>query len=98
MASTDYKYQIKERAGKKCIIIEDKCLGGVPVESDIQKILVEISAKERIDPKECLVVFRDRNGDWDGWNAELGVFVALYMRDWIAAVDFFRRRSMVLVE
>lgn len=87
MARSSYEYSIIAVTPEKVgIVIWDKNVG-MSVTNDIKNVVDEISASERLNPKDCLIVYRDSMGIWDGWSAVNNEFIALQCKTWAQAID-----------
>lgn len=76
-ASYDYLVQQLKSVTIIGIIDLDK---GTSVTNDIENVVEEIGEAEDIDPKECLIVYRDSFELWDGWDHKTQSFVPLQCR------------------
>lgn len=70
---SDYSFEVKEFAGRNCIFIVDLNKGNASVTSTIANVVKEISDAEKLDPEQCLIVYQDSDGKWDGWAADRGI-------------------------
>lgn len=78
MARADYAYGITELGGKPFIVIEDlNKTGRCSVTNDIDNVIDEIATKERINPVEHFIVYKDSRGIWDGYNFSTKQFIPL---------------------
>lgn len=62
-----YDYKIGTHNGKPYIAITDLD-GIVSVTNDIENVVADICKKEGAEAEDHMVVYRDSNGDWDGWS------------------------------
>lgn len=69
------------------IAIEDRDQGGMSVTNDIENVVAHIGEVEEIDPRNFLIIYRDSQGVWDGWNPQKNDFVYLGQQDTKAAID-----------
>ncbi len=76
MAKADYDYTIHTE--NKTLAIVDLDKGGMSVTNDIECVVHEIAGIEQINPADYLIVYRDSQGCWDGWNHSDRSFVALF--------------------
>lgn len=77
MSRAHYNYAFTQIGGHKAIAIVDQDNGGMSVTNDIENVVYEISAKERLNPEQYLIVYEDSEGIWDGWDAKKRGFVSL---------------------
>lgn len=89
MARADYTYNLAEKAGRNVIVIEDLALGSKSVTNDIENILHDIALIEKIDPSGYLVVYKDSNGIWDGYEQPVESYILLDEDNWQDAVYKF---------
>lgn len=73
----DFTYKMTKFDGIPVISIIDKNLGSTSVTNDIENVVEFICDKERLDPKDCAIIYRDNFGDWDGWNPLNKWFISL---------------------
>lgn len=85
MSRSDYIYKLKNIGGRKILAIEDMNLGNMSVTNDIENVVREIAAVEKIDPTDHLIVYSDSEGDWDGWDHKNELFVPLTEDTWFNA-------------
>lgn len=77
MPKSDYTYSIQTYNQRPFIVIEDLNKGGMSVTNNIEYIIDEIAQKERLNPVEHFIIYRDSEGQWDGFNYATGLFVHL---------------------
>ena len=82
MAKSNYTYRIQEHSGRKVIVIEDLNLGNMSVTNNIEEVVAEIYHKEGINLSAAVIVYRDSEGVWDGWNHDMQDFVPLNETHW----------------
>lgn len=70
--------------GKKVIVIEDLLCDFsdtnspyMTVTNNIENVLKEIQVNNKIDLKEHIVIYKDSQGIYDGWNTNLDCFYTL---------------------
>ncbi|HRN92989.1 MAG TPA: hypothetical protein PLS87_11255 [Ferruginibacter sp.] len=81
MAKADYTYALREMDGQKFICIIDQDRGNMSVTNNIEEVVDEILTKEKINSADHLIVYRDTDGSWDGWDHDHRAFVHLNSRD-----------------
>jgi hypothetical protein len=89
MARSDYRYGIELYKSRKVLVIEDLNLGRVTVTNDIENVVEEIAGKERINPVEHMIVYRDSAGIWDGYNFSTRQFEMLQKHSWKEAAELY---------
>jgi hypothetical protein len=85
-SKAQFEYRIGERDGFKFLLIADKNFGERSVTNDIENVVADIADFEGITPTEYIIIYRDTEGNWDGWDAKSGNFF------------FFRNSHAVLEE
>lgn len=80
MARSDYTYKIDALNGMPFIIIEDLNKGRMSVTNDIENVVEEIAIKQRINPVEHHIIYRDSEGMWDGFEFSTKQFISLERR------------------
>ena len=86
---SDFKHSIEEHGGRNVIVIEDLDLGNMSVTNNIDNVLEIISKLEHITPVQYMVVYKDSNGVWDGYDVKTGEFVSLNEDHWRDAVSHY---------
>lgn len=81
MKRADYTYALRELNGHKFICIIDQNRGNMSVTNDIENVVDEILGREKIIASDHLIVYRDSDGSWDGWDHSTRAFVHLNSRD-----------------
>jgi hypothetical protein len=94
MAKSDYRYGIEQAGGRSVLVIEDLNLGRVSVTNNMEKVLMEIGFKERIDPTEYMVIYKDSGGVWDGYDPVMDEFIPLAESTWSAAVKTYIEKQL----
>jgi len=74
----DYTHKIETHKGRQVIVIVDLNIGSKPVTEDIENVVAEIAALEKIDPCDHLVVYRDCIKVWDGYDYRTKEIVLLH--------------------
>ena len=93
----DYIYSLeKYRRKVDCIVIEDLNLGSVSVTNDIENVINDISAIEKVKAQQHLVVYKDSTGQWDGYNTISNEFVGLAEETWWDAIALWIARKTEL--
>ncbi len=91
MKGAKFSYQRTTQGSRQCIVIYDKkeffCDRYLSVAEDIERVVDTIELAERIRAEDFVIVFHDRSGRWDGYNARTNKFLLLGTKDWPAAVQ-----------
>lgn len=64
----NFQYRIGAVDDQKVLLIWDQNLGNMSVTNDIENVVADIAAHEGIDPMAHLIIYRDSEGRWDGWD------------------------------
>jgi len=83
--TSDYAYQFRKVKGRPFIMIEDKDIGGKSLTNDIDRVVHIIAKKERINPVEYYIIYRDSEGIWDGYEFATKTFFPLRQPHWLKA-------------
>lgn len=75
-AKSLFHYHLTERDNKKFIVIYDDDIG-MSVTNNIENIIDWIAQEENIDPHEFLIVYKDSEGIFDGFDYNTLNFVVL---------------------
>lgn len=84
MARAEYTFKLDEI--NQLIVIEDQNTGGMSVTNDIENVVEAIAEKANIDPLDYVVIYKDTNGLWDGWDPILERYIILGAKTLDAAV------------
>lgn len=89
MKRAKFTHKLTTQGSRLCLVITDlrlptdTCLS---VTQDIERVVEQIETTERIHAENFIIIYRDTQGVWDGWNAHTQKFVLLAAPDWPAAV------------
>lgn len=86
-AKADYSHGITECLGRPFIVIQDLDNGNKSVTNDMDNVLEEIATREKIDPADHLIVYRDSQKLWDGYVYRSHEFVGLRADSYQEAMD-----------
>ena len=70
----DFFYRLGIYEKKPVLFIWDENKGNKSVTNDIENVVADIAAHERLEPKDHLILYRDSEGLWDGWDAATADF------------------------
>lgn len=87
MTKAKYSYSFFEQDGYQGIAIGDRGIDDTSVTNDIEGVVAEIEKVESVDAKKFIVVYRDSDDIWDGWDAITQKFVILCCSTRKSAVD-----------
>lgn len=76
-SSADFDYKMGVFEGKNVLLILDRNLGNRSVTNDIENVVDDIATYEGIVPEEFLILYRDSDSNWDGWDASTRRFFHL---------------------
>jgi hypothetical protein len=71
---SNFDYRIGIFEDQNILLIWDKNLGNRSVTNDIENVVADIAAYEDVDPKDYVILYRDSEGLWDGWDAVIEDF------------------------
>jgi hypothetical protein len=91
---SDYTYQLRIVRGSGFIMIEDKDMGNASVTTNIENVIEEICTKENINPVEHHVIYKDSEGNWDGFIFSTNSFITLgSQKHWLKAATLMLEKS-----
>lgn len=88
-----YNWTIEELKGKKFIVILDENRGGIPVTDDIDNVVEQICIDDKIRAQDHLIIYKDIDGIWDGWDYATQSFVHLHCVKKSEAIEKFIART-----
>lgn len=65
----DFQYSLGIFDNLPLLLIWDQDQGNMSVTNDIENVIADIALVEAINPKEHLIIYRDSEKQWDGWDA-----------------------------
>ena len=83
----NYTYTLNDNQ----LAIIDLNLGNMSVTNCIEDVVEEISLKENVNPNNLIIVYRDSEYVWDGWNHKTQNFIGLNCATQEAA---FKKRNI----
>lgn len=86
MARADFTHEITEFNGFPVIKIEDLNLGNMSVTNDIENVVRDIETMEKIDASKHIIVYKDSDEMWDGWDAINSSYVPLQKMSYSEAI------------
>lgn len=84
---SQYTFWFDKHAFKNILIIEDLNQGGMSVTNNIENVLDEIIQDSGVFIHSYMIVYRDSDGIWDGYDYQQSTFVYLGENDWKSAVE-----------
>ena len=97
MKRADYVHSLEMYRRKvDCMVIEDLNLGSISVTNDIENVIREICAIEKVEAKDYMIVYKDSTGQWDGYDASTNEFVGLGEETWFDAIALWIARKTEL--
>lgn len=73
----DFIHELTQYNWFDVIKIEDLDLGNISVTNDIENVVADIATMEKIDPKKYIVVYKDSDGYFDGWDPQSERFISI---------------------
>lgn len=95
MSKAVYGYEIKDYAGRNCIIIVDEGKSEKTVTNDIENVVSEICRAENIEAHHFMIIYRDSEGMWDGWDPVVEEFVPLQQDTWGKAIRKYISKQLM---
>lgn len=95
MAIADYIHRLEFPDSRSVIVIEDLNIGGTSVKNDIENVVREIGVVENIDLADYMVVYKDSDGTWDGYEYSSESFVSLGGESWEDACDKYIQKQLL---
>jgi hypothetical protein len=77
----NYTFTREVFSDKNVIAIVDADTG-MSVTNDIENVVAAVLAEEKLQPKDVFIVYRDTEGNWDGWDAVNEQFIHLGQSSW----------------
>lgn len=95
MAKAKYTHQTDKAGDIDLLIIEDLNTGAMSVTNDIENVVDEIAISDGLNVKNHLIVYKDTDGIWDGWDHVTQSFVPLQTRNLSDAITKFVQRHSI---
>ena len=97
MKRADYIHSLETyQNGVDCIVIEDLNMGSISVTNDIENVINEISAIEKVKAEQYMIVYKDSTGQWDGYDSTTNKFESLREETWFDAIALWIARKTEL--
>ena len=98
MAKADYSHKLhcNEDVEVYGISIIDLNLGGMSVTNNIEEVVEEICEEAYIDPNSLIIVYRDSDGRWDGWNNSTKDYIFLNGKDAEDSIRMMQQKHLVM--
>lgn len=77
LSTADFIYRLDIHDAQQVILIKDLNKGGKSVTNDIEQVIADIAALERINPANYTIIYKAADGIWDGWDAKSRDFIFL---------------------
>ena len=87
MSKSNYHYFFNR--GVLCIIDENR--GNMSVTNCIEDVVHEICENEGIDKSSLLVIYKDSDGIWDGWDDSKQSFILINQKNIDDAIDKIKK-------
>lgn len=71
-----FKHYLGSHQGNRIITIIDEDRG-MSVTNDIENVVKEIESLHGLDADDYLIIYRDTDGTWDGWDNKNQLFIPL---------------------
>lgn len=88
MSKCSYTYVVMPWKDTKVLCLEDKNMG-MSLTNGMEDVIKElkVSYKSRGIPFPTKIIYRDTDGNWDGWNQDEESFILLGTKDRAQALD-----------
>lgn len=77
LSQADFSYNIEYIQGYPCLEIKDLAKGNMSVANDINQVVGDIVSWEKIHPRDYIIVYSDKRGSWNAWDARSNRFLVL---------------------
>jgi hypothetical protein len=94
MSKADYTHRTAVLNGAKILVIKDLNLGNTSVTNDIENVVNDIAIMESINPADYLIIYKDSEGNYDGWDHAAMDFVPLGENSWISAAAKYKELQL----
>ena len=64
--------------------------------NDIENVIEDICRLEKVDKEQFMIVYKDSEGSWDGFDTAANQFVGLGMDKWYEAIELWLSRKTEL--
>lgn len=91
---SNYTYSVTDISGRNVIAIEDLNNGGMSVTNNIENVISEIENAEKIDAKCYMVIYKDSNGIFDGFDCKTGDFFPLNKNNLTEAITEYINQQL----
>jgi len=98
MQKSDYIHRIENFSGRQIIIIEDLNLGGMSVTNNIENVVREIEIMEKIKASEFMIIYKDSEGVYDGFDYAKEQFIPLQEDHWKGAVSKYIKKQLSIIQ
>lgn len=98
MSKSDYIHKIENFGGRNVIVIEDLDLGGKSVTNNIEQVVMEIEIMEKVDATDYMIVYKDSDGVYDGYDFINEQIIALREDHWKGAVRKYIEHQLPTVK
>ncbi len=90
----DFTYEIKNTQGRNVISIIDLNYGAMSVTNGIEKVIEAIESKERINANDYMIIYKDSEDRWDGWDNRKEKFIGLGRFDETEAISAYIQKQL----
>lgn len=93
----NYSYFITKTQGRDCVIITDNSNKGsfMTVTNAIDKIVEKIQKEEGIDANEHLIIYKDTEDIWDGYDFKTNTIFFLDADNWHEAILIYINKLLL---
>lgn len=95
-STADYYFITIFSGGRDIISITDLNKGNMSVTNDIENVVKDIFDNLQTFPNNCLIIYRDSRGVWDGYDHKSRQFVPLHELTPVAAIKKYVIKQLIL--
>ncbi len=92
MTRAKFTHEVIDVRGNTCIVITDANQGQMSVTNDIENVVAEICRAEGIVADRSIIVYKDSEGTWDGWDSANNHFVSLGKDNHMHALNSYLKK------
>ena len=90
----DYTYAILDTQGRNVISIIDENKGNRAVTNAIEQVIKEIAEAEKVNAEQYMIIYRDTENMWDGYDFKKRTFVPLQCNSEETAIRKYIERQL----
>jgi hypothetical protein len=91
-SKADFYHSWEEHKGQKFLVIIDENHGNKSVTNDIENVVSDCFTGTDKKMEDHVIIYRDSDGSWDGWDHKSQNFIPLQGRGWQQAAEIYLTR------